>query len=105
MSLIKAQKVIVGKTIKGDKARDAVHIGVIPAFSEDFLLAGDRVYIKEVVGDSIKVGNKGSKYVGIVDPFLTEELEANQKFWVFLAPNLSRELRHDWKCNLIDKKE
>lgn len=101
---IKAQKTKVGEFINSDVKRDAVHVAVIPAVSTGGILKrGDKVSVVEVLnnGDLLKVSAATEEYVGIVDPYLKQDVGRDDKFWVFLKPNLARELRHSWKYNFL----
>jgi hypothetical protein len=86
---------MIGKIIapaqQRDAHRDAVHLAVAPVTAAESLSSGQHI------------GHKGNgKFgvvpacIGIVDPFLTEQVKPGDKFWLFLYPNTITSLRHDW---------
>lgn len=112
MSIVKAQSVIAGKIIPDneEKSRDAVHIAVVPAvcYNED-LPSGEFVkFVKVVDGDLIEVFPAdviNDKYIGVVNPFITGKIRAGEKFWLFLKPNLTFNLRHAWEANFLNREQ
>lgn len=78
----------VGKIIKGgeDARRDAIHVAVAPVRAGEDLEPGERVALI-FGGTAIGVGEAdAADAVGVVDPYLTETVEAGQRFWLFLFP-------------------
>ena len=86
--------------IDKDTQRDAIHFAVMP------VIAGSRLegwirWDKRQNGLAVQSSPKDA--VGIVDPFLREEVNAGQRFWLFLLPNTITSLRHEWTHPAIDK--
>jgi hypothetical protein len=77
----------------GDRRRDAVHIAVVPVTAIDWLTPGQHVGL--IKGNTEMVGPCSSN-IGIVDPFLTQRVEPQQRFWLFLYPGTITGLRHVW---------
>ena len=79
------------------KDRDAIHIAVIPVIAGQFLSPSERVRIVD-----------GFAYyddeapTGIVDPFLTQEVEEGKSFWLFLMPETITDIRHHWTHPAFD---
>lgn len=71
--------------------RDAVHVAVAPMIAACLLGPGDHVGINA----EGKADDK-ARAIGIVDPFLTVNVEAGQRFFVFLYPNSITSLTHRW---------
>lgn len=85
----------LGKLITKPENRDATHIAIAPVVSMDKILKpGQHVGLVEGCND--KVTAFPSSFIGIVDPFLKEEVRKNQEFWLFLYPNTVTSLRHEW---------
>lgn len=82
----------IGQLLRGDAARDAVHIAVAPVRAAFVLRPGQRV---GVIGGG-KLAVPGSFHVGIVDPFLTEDVQPGEAFYIFLFPSTVTSLRHEW---------
>jgi hypothetical protein len=78
----------------GDRRRDAVHVAVAPVTAAGRLAPGQHVGFVRA-GDTEMVG-AGENPVGIVDPFLRQDVQPGQRFWLFLYPNTVTSLRHVW---------
>lgn len=87
-------EVKLGQIIDGSMQRDAVHIAIAPVVATQVLKPGQDIGFVEI-GDTQRVG-VASTPIGIVDPFLKQEVQAGQQFWMFLYPNTILGLRHDW---------
>jgi hypothetical protein len=74
-----------------DAQRDATHIAVAPLVASRHLFPGEPVGI-------LPDGRAGTGVpaIGIVDPFLTARVDADERFWLFLFPGSITGLRHDW---------
>jgi hypothetical protein len=83
----------LGKLIESNAFRDAVHIAVAPVVAGETLSPGRHVKL----GDDLRATSGGaSETIGIVDPFLTADVQQGQRFWLFLYPNTVTGLRHAW---------
>ena len=99
--------------------RDAIHLAVEPVTAGKPLKPGERIGIvdgfaypvgyqyvpdKDVkwIGDNgvNRVGFTRVKvpYQGIVDPFLTTDVQLGDKFWFVMKPREVRSLRHVWEA-------
>lgn len=75
----------------GDGAmRDAIHVCVTPATAGVRLAPGEHVGLED--GRARPV----SANIGIVDPFLREDVQEGQAFWLFVYPGTVTSLRHVW---------
>jgi hypothetical protein len=78
----------------GDRRRDAIHVAVAPVTAAGRLVPGQHVgLIRE---DDPELVGPCDRTIGIVDPFLAEEVEAGQRFWLLLYPGTITALRHVW---------
>ena len=85
----------LGRLIEdGDRRRDAIHIAVAPVTAVERLAPGQHVGLVQE-GNSEMVGPCNHN-IGVVDPFLAEEVEPGQRFWLFLYPGTITGLRHVW---------
>ncbi len=88
----------LGKTLKGDEGRDAIHIAVAPAKAGQRLHPGQHVRISKESGVRIAhaadMGGPGA--IGIVDPFLPHSLDEGELFYICLYPYSITSLRHVW---------
>jgi hypothetical protein len=85
--------------------RDAVHVAVFAAVSDDKLMPGQAVSIlahddKTVIVKGLVDGKKG---VGIVDPFIDAPIKSGQRFWVYLYPRTITALAHRWSHPAFEK--
>lgn len=99
----------LGKKLKGDEQRDAIHLAILPVISdEEWLSPGER--IKFVFGTTTMVCKaKGPEYgdpgIGVVDPFLADypdNIRRGDRFWMLMFPNTITGLRHEWAHPLVD---
>lgn len=85
----------VGRLIADPAAgRDCVHVAVAPVTAGQRLWPGDHVGLDAglAVDDPVHCPP-----VGVVDPFLREEVQPGQRFWLFLYPGSITGLRHVWR--------
>jgi hypothetical protein len=83
----------LGTFITEKEKRDAIHLAVEPSTAGQLLSPGDHVILKDGKAFKAKVG----KGIGIVDPFLLEEVETEQMFWLVVYPRRITSLRHVWE--------
>ena len=81
------QDIGVGRIIKGEAHRDAIHIAVAPAIATCKLFPGQHVDAN---------GATAGKKVGIVDPYLHLPVMPGEQFYIFLYPGSITTLRHHW---------
>lgn len=88
---------MLGQLIDANAKRDAIHVAILPAQAASLLWPGARI--------GIDTNGKASPYVpvkiGIVDPFLNEEIQQDQWFYICLFPETVTSLRHVWTHPLI----
>lgn len=83
--------------------RDAVHIAVIPVIAAEPLVPGDSVCLVE--GESITVKRcYADVRLGVVDPFITSNIEPGDEFYLFLEPGSITSLRHNWEHSAFEPK-
>jgi hypothetical protein len=85
-------EVHLGQTISGEEQRDAIHIAVAPVVAAENLYAAQRIGLNEK-GEAHSRG----PYIGIVDPFMTEQIHTGDRFWMLLNPYTITTLRHHWE--------
>lgn len=87
----------LGKLLTGGEGRDAIHIALSPAIAAETLRPGDRVgFVSDNDTENVRICHS-DKCIGIVDPFLGQNVRKGQKFWMFLLPNTISSLRHEWE--------
>lgn len=87
----------LGKLLPGDeRRRDAIHVAIAPATALTRLKPGEHVGIASFKDGEAQVDNLAGAVVGIVDPFLTDDLQAGDRFWLLLYPKSITTLRHYW---------
>lgn len=82
--------VMLGKKIEGEALRDAIHVAIAPVEAGERLHPADHVCLKN--GRAYR----GFKAIGIVDPFLKEEVEEGERFWLCLYQKTITGMRHCW---------
>lgn len=85
----------LGRLIEdGDRRRDAIHIAVAPVTAAARLAPGQHVGL--IQEGNLELAGPCERTIGIVDPFLTADVEPGQRFWLVLYPNSITGLRHIW---------
>jgi len=84
----------LGNLITDEQYRDAVHIAVAPVTAGMHLYPGDHIGFTNN-GDAFTVVTNAN-HIGIVDPFLSKEVQEGDRFYMFLYPNTITSLRHEW---------
>ena len=82
----------LGKLITEPQHRDAIHIAVAPVTAGETLSPGTRIGF---TGNAFTVGTD-AEIIGIVDPYLREDVREGEMFYMFLLPNTITSLRHEW---------
>ena len=88
-------------TIIGEGAgRDAIHLAVEPVVAGETLFPGAHVYLRDGLAWHFTQHAMGEdttrKSLGIVDPFLGEDVLVGERFWLVVYPRQITSLRHVW---------
>lgn len=83
-----------GELLLPGEQPDAIHIAVAPVVAGGLLNPGQHVGFLEE-GNTELVGAWRNP-IGIVDPYLRQQVKPGQRFWLFLYPNTVTGLRHEW---------
>jgi len=87
----------IGQLLPHDRARDAVHIAMIPVVAGVVLRPGQHVSVEEGKAVAGKINQWGdAKAVGVVDPYLADAVKPGERFWCFLRPGTVTALHHNW---------
>ena len=78
----------------GDRRRDAIHVAVAPVTAAEWLAPGQHVGL--IQQGNVELVGPCDRNLGVVDPFLTRDVEPGQRFWLFLYPGTITGLRHVW---------
>lgn len=85
------ESVKVGQLCESGAQRDAIHIAIAPVIASVRLMPAEKVSV-----DGFPEGFTDNPMVGIVDPFLSEDVLSGQTFYLFLFPQTVTSLRHEW---------
>lgn len=90
---------------------DAFHVParicrISPKAFDQELLPGSFVRFTDDEMQEVELVEEGELYHGVVSPFITDKVRANDMFWVLIHPSASSNLRHEFTINLdqIDDK-
>jgi hypothetical protein len=89
----------LGSIIDDTAKRDAIHLAVEPCIAGELLSPGDDIGL---LANNLALKNTPSSheidmtYLGIVDPFLEQDVKPGEKFWMILYPRTITSLRHVW---------
>lgn len=81
----------LGKLVPEGMGRDAVHVAVVPMVAGIMLMPGRHVGVAADGRLTVQ-----EPYIGIVDPYLTNPVKADERCWLFLYPGSITSLRHEW---------
>lgn len=82
------------------EARDAIHLAVEPVEAGESLEPGENILIRN--GKAYGCRRDNGHAVGIVDPFLQNDVKKGDKFWLVLYPRTITSLRHVWSHPAFD---
>ncbi len=79
------------------EGRDAIHVQTVPVTAVQVLKPGQRIK-RHLPSSSIVYVMEAGKddAIGIVDPFLIEDVKHCEQFLMFMLPGTTKALRHDW---------
>jgi hypothetical protein len=79
----------------GEGHKDAIHVPIVPVVASERLAPGQHVGL--VSPDNSRLVGPCEEPLGIVNPFLTEPVEAGTEFWLFVYPGTIASLYHVWQ--------
>ena len=83
--------------------RDAVHIAVAPVFASTPLVPGQCIKLERDTINDWAIACDRQDAIGIVDPFLQNEVNQGERFWMFLLPNTITGLNYVWTHPAFEK--
>ena len=90
----------LGQIHTREEKRDAIHLAVEPVeCGEDYLEPGAHITVKGGVARA----EHPSRALGIVDPFILDEVRRGQRFWFVMYPRRVHSLRHVWTHPAFDE--
>lgn len=84
-------EVNLGQLITTPQNRDAIHVAVAPVIAAESMEPGQHVQL-----NNEGKGCSGKEPIGIVDPYLKQDVMPGDQFWLFLYPKTVTNLRHNW---------
>lgn len=90
----------LGQLPADGQSRDAIHVAVIPVVAGRDLWPGEHVGLTPAGEASTKM-----HHIGIVDPFLRDQVEKGQRFCLLLYQNSVTGMRHHWSHPTFDELE
>lgn len=76
-----------------EEKRDAIHLAVAPVTAGMLLRPGEDIKVQD--GCAVRAAGTLDG-VGIVDPFLRDNVQPGQGFWLVIYPRQIKSLRHVW---------
>jgi hypothetical protein len=102
----------IGKLITGDENNDAIHVAIAPVIAAERLKPGQRIRLTTHLFQRngsrlhyVRHEMPEKPAIGIVDPFLTKDVEPEQGFYMFLLPGTITSLRHEWTHPAFEQAE
>jgi hypothetical protein len=84
----------LGSIIGEAETRDAIHLAVEPVVAGELLVPGQHVGRKK---DGTFGSSGATKALGIVDPFIRDNVVKGQRFWLIIYPRQITSLHHVWE--------
>jgi hypothetical protein len=84
----------LGKLITTEQYRDAVHVAIAPVTVVHACRPGEHFGLMS--HSTTEVSPHAETKIGIIDPFLSETVQPQQRCWLLLYPNTVTSLRHVW---------
>lgn len=92
-------------TIITEGDRDAIHIAVEPVIAGETLRPGWHIGLVNGKAYAVNGSYPGIKNLGIVDPFITSNVNTGDMFWLLVYPRTITSLRHVWEHPDFKEKE
>lgn len=92
-------EVNLGQLITTPQQRDAIHVAVAPVIAAEAVEPGQHIQLNHE-GKACS----GKEPIGIVDPYLKQDVMPGDQFWLFLYPKTVTNLRHDWSHPAFERK-
>lgn len=83
---------MLGKLITTPQQRDAVHVAIAPVIADEDVSPGQHVGFVA----KNRVSPAAEKLIGIIDPFLDDNVPADLHCWLVMYPDTITGLRHEW---------
>ncbi len=83
-----------------DTGRDAEHVAIIGVVAGELLKPGQHISITP----AMRAVSNGHK-IAIVDPFLTEDIQAGQSCYAVMYPGTVSNLHHAWTHDLVKNED
>jgi len=74
--------------------RDAIHVAISPVQAGETLFPGEKIKLEGGVAISVE---RAEDSIGVVSPFLKDQVKEGEWFYMFLNPNTVQNLRHTWQ--------
>lgn len=96
-------KPLIGRLISDPSVvtRDAIHVPILPIQAATRLSPGTPATI--VDGRAVSCLGTAMSPMGVVDPFLVMNVQPKEWFYLFLRPESTRRLWHEWTRPDIDR--
>ncbi len=88
----------LGQLLTGNERRDAIHFPIIPVIAAHEMKPGTHVGFI-----SRKRVCCSCQHIGIIDPFLKENVKEGQWCYVLVYPNTITDLRHTWTLRELQR--
>lgn len=85
---------VLGKLCDHTARRDCVHVALAPVEAGTLIEPGESV--KLVGGLAFPTFPEDPHRIGVADPFLTQDINRGEKFFLLLLPGSITGLRHVW---------
>ncbi len=84
----------LGTIIDSTQKRDAIHLAVEPVIAGSFLNPGEHITVTNGIAYHAEPFSEAA--LGIVDPFIKDNIQKGQRFWFIMYPRMVHSLRHVW---------